>query len=287
MKMNATLLTALIAVIFCSCYTPRYMYSPAAHNVPVLVKQGDSKLAANYSTDLSGNPFTGSSSQRDRKKSEGYDLQAAVAITNNIAIQGSYFNRTERNKGTDDNYLDSTVINYKRELTEVGLGYFKTIGRREKVIFQVFAGGGKGRFRFTDNGKDQNNIFYTRFHQADVVKIYLQPAFIFRVQENFALSVSSRVSFISFRNIKTDYDASELASYQLDDLAGGYRTFWEPGFVNTFGFNKLKGVKFEYQFSTALQVSERSIDYRSFNFSLGLVLDIPKFFQPSPGAEKN
>ena len=35
-------LLAIITVIsLASCDTPRYAYSPTAHNVPVLVKQGD------------------------------------------------------------------------------------------------------------------------------------------------------------------------------------------------------------------------------------------------------
>jgi hypothetical protein len=286
MKSRSCMLVALAPILFSACYTPRYMYSPAAHNVPVLVKQGDSKLAANYSSDLSGNPFTSTEGSRERKKSEGYDLQGAVAVTNNFAIQANYFNRTERNKGNDGN-LDNSVINYRRELTEIGLGYFRSIHSRDKVMFQVFAGAGKGNFKFTDAGNDLNNLPYTRFHQADIIKIYIQPAFIFRVKENFALSVSSRHSFINFSNILTDYSPLELQDYQLEDLEFGYRAFWEPGFTNTIGFNKLPGLKLEYQLSTSLLVSQRNIDYRSFNFSLGLVLDIPKIFSPPSSERKN
>ncbi len=286
MKSRCYIPVALVTILISSCYTPRYMYSPAAHNVPVLVKQGDSKLAANYSSDLSGNPFTSTDGARERKKSEGYDLQGAVAVTNHFAIQANYFNRTERNKGDEGN-LDNSVINYRRKLTEFGLGYFSSIHRRDKVMFQVFAGAGKGHFKFTDVGNDLNSIPYTRFHQADIIKFYVQPAFTFRVRDNFALSVSSRHSFINFSNIRTDYSPLELQDYQLEDLEFGYRAFWEPGFTNTIGFNKLPGLKLEYQLSTALLVSQRTIDYRSFNFSLGLVLDIPKLFAPVPGEGKN
>ncbi|MEP7141812.1 MAG: hypothetical protein ABI707_03020 [Ferruginibacter sp.] len=278
MKNRKGSLLIIIPFLFMSCFAPRYMYSPSAQNVPVLVKSGDSKLAASYSSDLSGDIFGSSSSASDKKGSNGFDIQGAVAISNNFALQANYFNRTEWNRG-DENYRNSAVINYKRNLAEIGIGYFKSMNRRDKVIFQVFGGIGKGTSTFTDKGKDQNNIFYIKNHRADVFKVYIQPAFLFRIRDNFVMSVSSRMSIINFRNIKTDYTETELEDYRLNDLPYGARTFWEPAFTHTFGFNKLRGVKFEYQLSTSLLLSDRTIDYRSFNFSLGVALDIPKIFQ--------
>ncbi|MEI9958043.1 MAG: hypothetical protein WDM90_17465 [Ferruginibacter sp.] len=49
------LLCIACCLLLFSCYTPRYVYSPSAHNVPVLLKKGDSKIAANYSANLAGN----------------------------------------------------------------------------------------------------------------------------------------------------------------------------------------------------------------------------------------
>ena len=267
-------------VLLTACYTPRYMYSPAAQNVPVLVKAGDSKLAANYSSDLSDNPFITTSGEVDHNKSEGYDLQGAVAITDHFAIQGQYFRRNETTHNKDI-YYDSSAVRYKRELTEFGIGYFRSMHRRDKIMFQVFAGVGKGHFSFIDIGKDQNSVIYHRFHQADVLKIYIQPAFQFRIRDNFALAISTRFSTLKFSHIKTDYSQTELDDYHLDRLEPDFHSFWEPCFTNTFGFNKLPGVKFEYQFGTSVRVSERVINYRSFNFSAGVMLDIPRLFKSS------
>ena len=282
--MKQGILVIALSVLLASCYTPRYMYSPTAQNVPVLVKAGDSKLAATYSTDLSWLPTDNSNGDNNRERRNGYDLQGAVAVTNNFALQVNYAKRTEFNNDSD-NYRDSTGIRYNRRLAEFGLGYFRSIHRRDKVLFQVFAGMGTGRSEFTDKGKDFNNVFYERHHQADMLKVYVQPAIIFRPRENFVLSVSSKLNFINFRNIKTDYTDVELDDYQLNDLAYGSRTFWEPAFTNSFGFNKLPGVRFEYQFAVALLVSDRHIDYRSFNFGIGLMLDIPKMFKSTKTPE--
>ncbi|MEO6721729.1 MAG: hypothetical protein ABIN67_15275 [Ferruginibacter sp.] len=283
MKNTTRLFSALLSLSLFSCYAPRYMYSPSASNVPVLVKQGDSKVAAYYSTDLSA-PFSTNNSGKD--KSNGLELQGAVAITNGFAIQANYMTRSERN-GSNDNNSDKTVINYKRSLAEFGIGYFKAIGRGDKVLFQVFGGAGKGEFSFIDNGQDANGIFGIHHHQADVFKVYFQPAFIFRPKETFALSVSSRFSIINFRNIKTDYTDADLGNYLLSDLPHGSRTFWEPAFTNTIGFAKAPGFKLEYQVLFSVQVDDRNIDYRSVNFALGIVLDIPKLFKPVSPAGKN
>ena len=284
MKPKTCLFLPVISVLLLSCNTPRYMYAPSASNVPVLVKQGDSKLAAYYSTDLSGTSLSTNTSGKN--KSNGLDVQGAVAITDNFAIQGSYMSRSERN-ASDENNVDNTVITYKRNLAEFGIGYFNSMHSQDKVLFQFFGGVGKGRFSFVDDGIDDNGVYGLRHHEADVFKVYFQPAFLFRPKENFVLSISSRFSIISFSDIKTDYSDLELQSYLLHDLPHGSRTFWEPAFTNTIGFKNLPGLKLEYQVAFALQVDQRYIDYRNFNLALGIAFDIPKLFKPAPAVNKN
>jgi hypothetical protein len=265
------------ALGFMSCYTPRYMYSPAAQNIPVLVKKGDSKVAAYISSNLSQK--NNANNRTNESRSRGFDLQGAYAISNNFAIQANYFKRTESNNGyTVNGNLDSSFIRYKRQLTEIGVGYFKSLNKNNRVILQVFGGAGRGKFRFTDNGKTSDGINYNRTHLADITKLYIQPAFMFRSKGSFAASLSTRFSFVKFGNIKTNYTQGELSSYNLDDLTHGFRTFFEPAFSSTFGFNKLPGLQFEFQLGLALLTSSRYVDHRSFNFSGGIVLDIPKIF---------
>src|SRR5882724_9406535 len=185
MKITIALLLFVFSFSLFSCYTPRYVYSPSAQNVPVFTKKGESKLAANYSFNLSNN--TVKDSVPVRAKARGYDLQAAYAFTNHFALQVNYFHRTERNAGDfDSGVKDSVVINYKRNLTEIGLGYFHGLDNNKQAIIQLFAGVGFGNFSFTDNGKDANRVLRSRFHQMDVTKIFIQPAFTIRSKDNFA-----------------------------------------------------------------------------------------------------
>ena len=260
-----------------SCYTPRYVYSPAAHNVPVLVNKGDSKLAFNYSSNLSKKNTADAVVKNNH--GSGIDLQGAYAISKKFALQINYYHRTEKNNGDfSAGNLDSSVINYTRNLTEIGFGYYRRLMHNDRGIFQVFAGVGFGRFKFTDIGRDQNNVFHNNIHDAGVTKLYVQPAFTIR-NKNFAASLSSRFSLIFFRDIKTDYNSIELDKYKLDSLNSRPRLFWEPGIVNTFGFKKLPGLQLEFQVGLSLLESKLFIDYRSFNFSAGVLFDVPKLLK--------
>ena len=280
---------ALLLIAFCfslfSCYTPRYVYSPSAHNTPVFTKKGDSKLAANYSFNLADNSVK--DSVPVRAKARGYDLQAAYAFTKHLAVQVNYFHRTERNAGDfDAGVKDSVVINYKRNLTEIGAGYFYAVND-DHTIFQVFAGVGFGKFSFTDNGKNENRVLRSRYHQMNVTKLFIQPAFTVKSKRNFAATFSSRFSIIYFKNISTNYTAAEQDNYKLDSLSYSPRVFWEPAVINTFGFKKLPGLQFEFQMGFAFLVSHRFVDARAFNFSGGLLFDLPKLFAFNHHSSKN
>mgnify|MGYP000526442870 CR=1 FL=1 len=268
-----------------SCYTPRYVYSPSAINVPVFTKKGDSKLAANYSFNLAGN--TVNDSVPVKAKAHGYDLQAAWAFTNHWAVQANYSNRTERNTGDFTVFLrDSTVINYNRDLTEIGAGYFKVLNNKQAVV-QIFAGIGVGKSAFTEEGRYQNNVFRNRYHTMNITKLFIQPAFTIRSKKNFAATFSSKNSLVFFSKISTNYSATELDNYKLDSLSYSPRLFWEPAIINTFGFKKLLGIQFEFQMGMAFLMSRRFVDYRAFNFSAGLLFDLPKLFAAGQHSSKN
>jgi hypothetical protein len=253
--------------------------------VPVFLKKGDSKLAFNYSLNIIGNIAQDSATIKG--KGHGYDLQSAYAISNHWALQLNYSNRTERNTGDFTVFLrDSTVINYNRDLTEIGAGYFKVLNNKQAVV-QIFAGIGVGKSGFTDEGRYQNNVFRNRYHTMNITKLFIQPAFTIRSKKNFAATFSSKNSLVFFSKINTNYSATELDNYKLDSLSYSPRLFWEPALVNTFGFKKLPGIQFEFQIGMAFLMSRRFVDYRAFNFSAGLLFDLPKLFVLNKHSSKN
>jgi hypothetical protein len=251
-----------------SCNTPRHIYSPAAQNVPVLTQKGDSKIGAVYSTNAVGQE-TKDGVEIDNR-SRGYDLHGAVAITNNFAIQASHAYRWEKTEGGPD----STNLKYKRNLTEIGLGYYMPINDKKNTFFQVFAGAGLGRFSFTD--VDKTGSYY---HQANITKIYLQPAILFKSKGSFSTSVSVRFSGISYSKIKTNYSAAQLDDYHLENLNGRAKWFFEPATVSSFGFKGLPGLRFEVQGGLSFLMARDYRDYRKFNFSIGTWLDVGRLFK--------
>jgi len=260
----------LLWVTLNGCYTPRYVYSPSAHNVPVLSAKGDSKLAVNYSSNGGGNRWRESFVQA---RSNGADIQGAYAFHKNWAVQSSFFTRNERNGGDYSN-TDSAVIRYKRRLVDAGIGYYKSLHPKGDVYFQVFAGMGAGKFSFTDNGRDDANTIYSRFHEANIIRFYIQPALQVQYRKLIAASFSSRFSFTDFRNIQTNYASVELENYALQTLGDGAVVFWEPAFINSFGTKKIPGLQLEYQLGFSMLMSRRFIDARTFNFSIGLQSDL-------------
>ncbi len=283
-----TLLSCCIifaALAMTGCYTPRYVYSPSAHNVPLLAKKGDSKIGINYSSNLPGTRTI--DDQVFRGRSNGIDLQGAYAISKKFALQANYFSRTEKNGGNYSTTLDSAVIRYRRKLTELGAGYYTKLNPESNLIFQLFAGIGFGNFTFTDNGKDPNQVSYSRFHRAGIAKFYIQPAFQYQNNKRIAAALSSRFSVINFSNIETDYTAQEQANFELDRISSSPVVFWEPAFINTFGFKKLPGFFLEYQAGLSLLMSRRFVDARSFNFSVGLYADLPQLLKKKVPASQN
>jgi hypothetical protein len=272
MKMNLSSCLFLTSIIFiaASCSIPRYIYSPSAHNVPVLTQKGDSKIGAVYSTNAVGQESKDGSKIDNR--SRGFDLQGAVAITNNFAIQAAHAYRWEKTTGGPD----STTIKYKRNLTEIGLGYYLPVNDKKNTFFQVFAGAGLGRFSFTD--VDKTGAY---FHQANITKIYLQPAILFKSKGSFTTAVAVRFSGISYSKIKTNYTASQLDDYHLEDLTGRMKWFFEPATVTSFGFKGVPGLRFEVQGGLSFLMARNYVDYRKFNFSIGTWVDVGALFKKS------
>lgn len=261
------LILSCTIIIAASCDTPRYIYSPAAHNVPVLTKKGDSKIGAVYSTNAVGQEKKNGVEIDNR--SRGYDLHGAVAITNNFAVQAAHFYRWEKTEGGPD----SITIKYKRNLTEIGLGYYLPINDKGNTFFQVFAGAGLGRFSFTDVEKTANN-----YHQANITKIYLQPAMLYKSKGSFTTSVAVRFSNINYSKIKTNYTSAQLSDYHLDNLSGRAKWFLEPATVSSFGFKNVPGLRFEVQGGLSFLMARDYVDYRKFNFSVGTWIDVGQLF---------
>jgi hypothetical protein len=272
------LAAASLAVALTSCYTPRYMYSPTNTNVPNLTKKGDSKLAVCYAFGIKAKANRdGIVQNNDDFHNRGFDIQGAYALTSHIGLIASQSNRYEKNSGNFATAIDSAVVIYKRNITELGVGYFGRFSKNKSLV-QLFAGYSFGRFSLNDAGRDVSSGHYTRFHNTNVKKVFFQLAIQSDLSANFTTSFANRFNFVFFSNINTDYTPQEQESYLLNNLDGRVSVFWEPVIINNFGFKKLPGLRFEVQLGFASLVSRKFIDYRSVNISIGAMADMRKLF---------
>ena len=255
-----------------SCRTPRYVNAPAAVNAPDLQKAGDNKLGAYYSSNFGNKKLDDGFTQN---KSKGYDLQAAYAITNHWALQASYFKRNEKSENeVNRGSLFYSSLLYNRKSADAGIGYFTKLGNSSRNFFQVFAGGGTGKYEIKDIS-ERDSISYNLFHTADVNKFYIQPAFIFSF-DNVSMGLVSRFSFVNYKKVETNYSEAQQLSFNLDGLEKRTLSFWEPAFVINAGMNSLPALRFEFQFGANFSFDNTYYDVKTGNVSLGLIMDFSK-----------
>ncbi len=265
---RSNIVCVIILLTFSSCYSPRYIYSPPTQNIPLLNKKGNSKLGGYFTAGGGSANFAYTSIKNYNK---GIDLHMAYALSDHFGIMINKYNRWEKNNGANDfNTGDSAVIKYRRGLIEFAAGYFTSLKRGRNTSFQVFAGMASGKFSLKENSAN-NGTRFTRFHNNNITKLFLQPAITVGQQKNFAASFSSRFNAVFYKNLKTDYSSSELNNYLLNDLSVSPVFFWEPSMNYSFAFKKLKAIRFDFQAGFAILINKRFVDYRTINFAFGLV----------------
>lgn len=267
----------LLIVTITGCYSPRYIYSSPAQNVPVLNKKNDAKIAAYYSTSFAVK--SGVASDDLKVREQGFDLHGAWAYNNHGAVQSSFSDRRETNDGNFLASQDSITIQYHRKMAEIGIGYYQPVNARQHVNFQFFAGLGFGRTTLDDFHPAATSTGSTNFFDLSAFKIYLQPAIYLNPTKNFCSGFSSRLSVIQYYRERTDYSNAQLEAYTLAGLTRNPAIFWEPCFLNSLEFKKLPGFRLESQVIFTFLFSRAFVDARPFNFSLGAYIDPFKAFK--------
>lgn len=266
---NLTLFLSVCITII-SWRTPRYIYSPAPPNNPYFSEKGESKLAAYYSTGADGNELT-------NEYNNGYDLQAAYAVSNHLALTADYFKRNEKDAIYDyaRTYFDSSVVRYKRHLTSFSAGYFTTITNDKKISMNIFGGLGFGNYSFTDNGLD-NGTNYSRYYSSDMRKWYIQPSINF-FSEYLRTALIGKISWVHFDDIGTSYTTAELTYLELERLPGKTLSFLSATWSIQATFKNMKWMFIEGSLTGSSDPFQTvNAEARNFNASIGVGLDFSK-----------
>ena len=264
-------LTLFLLIMFSSCTNYRYINSASPPNNPYFTKKGDSKITAYFSTAADLRPA--------KKYAYGFDLQGGYAIGNHLALTAGYFNRIEKDAYSGSyNIYDSSIVRYRRNLFDIGAGYFISLNSNKTITANFYGGVGKGKFIFNDSGLDKNQLAYHRYHESDITKWYIQPSVNFIPLDYFRLSFATKVSFVHYGKIQTSYTADELEFFSLNKIANKTLTFFEPSLDFQIGVPRLSWVNLDVVFSaTSNYHSDGShLNVRGSNFSVGLNFDLSK-----------
>jgi hypothetical protein len=261
----------LIIILFSSsCASRRYIYSSSPANDPYFSGKGQSQLSALYS-------FSGANDDASTTGyAHGYDMQGAYSIADHWALTAGYFNRKEKNIYSYYSFnspFDSSIVKYKRNLVELGAGYFLPLDREKDIFFNLYGGIGFGKFSFDDNGIN-NGTAYNRYHTSNITKWFFRPAINVTTGRYFRAALLLGSSLVHYGNIHTSYTATELQSFSLDRIANRTLYFFEPGINFQFGVPEFPWIKLDMSISG---VSHSSVDdilgVRGANTSIGLTFD--------------
>lgn len=275
-------LVVCLVALGSGCYTPRYVYSPSAQNIPVITKKGQSKLAALYSTNAGRNNDV---LRFGKQKSNGVDIHSAYALSNRIIAQFNFYYRNEQNSNADENSVQE-LIKYNRNLIEVALGYYTSMNEGDKMYFYIFGSAGFGKFRFKDYAINGASLNYRNYYDASVFKWSVQPALLYKFNPQLSIALASRICFIDYRQIQTNYTYDQLDLYKLLEIEKGLASFWEPALVLNYRFKKLPYLQLEAQGGFAFLLNRKFVDSRTINLSAGIGVDLFQWFKSKPTPKK-
>jgi len=223
----------LLPIIFMFSCAP--VYRPTTVNTPMLSEAGEAKVSV----------FTGI---------HGNDVQASVAVTDQIAFLGS-FNYIDRVDDSTDNYT-------KHQMFEFAPGYYSRFG--ENGIIELYAGYGNGKAKYFSEWWfiDDNSSFV----KADYHKFFIQPTIGFK-RKHFEIGFSNRLTMVRYYNLRTETTGHRLRHSSLK------ATFWEPAVSIGAG---TEVVKFQGQMGLSFPMSKYDNDFQSdpFMFSVGVSFNL-------------
>jgi len=225
-----------------SCSTT--LYTTNAVNAPLLKDKGEIKINATQN-----------------------DLQLAVAVSEHVGIMANGF---YENYESDNNYRHNGAMG------ELGIGYF--VNTDNNLVFESFVGAGLGKVSKKEQFTNPSNTTYMANFDARAAKGFVQTNLGYR-SKYFDVAFTPKFSFVKYTYFKqNNYSQQELQDDYLDNnrLTNPVFIFAEPAITVRGGF---KFIKLQAQYGLTLNLGGQSIR-RSPDFaSLGLVIDIAKWYR--------
>jgi hypothetical protein len=200
------------------------------------------------------------------------NFQTAFALTNNIAVMANGQYVYDFLDGGDDEGSDVIVDSDTRGgVIEGAIGYFKPLDPKKRMVFDVYAGYGKGSFKTLADAYESstNRVVNDYLLRTYFNKYFIQPG-IGLSHPIIEAAFTSRFSLIKFNNLYAgpkafETDTSRRANYM--SIGNKVLPFYEPAFTFRVGY---KYVKFQMQLMFSMPLNEEK--YGGY--------DIDDYFQP-------
>jgi hypothetical protein len=268
-QLRLLVFACLLSMLFSSCTLFRFAYSPTVQQIPAFKEKGESRITAIAASTLVGTE-------------NSYSLQGAYAVSDHFALtaawNGSLRSQDELTTSSGSN-TSTEVVKYNRSTAEFGAGIFYPLSKDKQVFFELYGGYGFGKNNINDNVA--TNSGPNGFHYSKTNKFYFQPSFSFHPGTNFTITPALRFTSIGYSDIRTNYDNSELETYQLLEIGRKRLFFVEPALMTSFGFDGAPWFRIQAQMNVSLLTGNTTThtNYRSNYFSVGFQFDPAKAFK--------
>ncbi|MES2239887.1 MAG: hypothetical protein V4497_06450 [Bacteroidota bacterium] len=235
-------ITLIIITILITGCGPSY-YVPNSQNIPIMKAKGQTNLGFDFN---------------ESDYTRGFEIQAAHAITNHIALQ---FNG-DWVKNAKDGYLGEAPNEFKAKgsMLEIGAGYFKGIA--SNLTFETYGLLCFGKIDY-ENTTTNINAFSAKFNRLGI-----QPSLSYS-RKHFSSSLSSRIVHLKYKDINASQNSTNFDPNYLKTN----NSYWllEPALTIQVGSENLKlQLQYVYSFNLTNPSFEQELDI----ISLGLKINL-------------
>ena len=234
------------AFIFESC--AHVYYLPGNPNVPLFTEKYE---------------FHGSLSTGGGAITSGTDVQAALSLTNHIAVMTNFMSsKYSSNNSNNGNMSKGTYF-------EGAAGYFKPF--YEYGVFEIYGGVGTGS-QHHEYDAWPGNIYRG---QADLsfAKAFIQPSLGVTFNA-FDIALSSGFSRLNFKRMDNSVDPNSMYYDDLDMIASNRISFlFEPAITVRGGW---KFVKIQLQYLLSLNLTNNYLNFEPGKLSVGIYISLSK-----------
>jgi len=241
-----------IIILSCALITggcAHFYYLPRNANVPLFKEKND---------------FNGSVSAGIGTKTSGLEVQAAYAVTDNLAVMANFMSSKYFAAGDPDDHNVSNGSYF-----DGAAGYFKPLNRF--LVFEVFGGLGycsqhHEYYAYTLSGYD-----YRGYADLAYIKPFLQPS-IGASFDIIDIAFSSGITSLNFNKIKNNVDQNSLYYDELERIDMN-RSFvlLEPAVTIRTGW---KFIKLQAQYMFSFNLTHDFMYFEPVKGSLGIFISL-------------